>query len=149
MKVDPIIALATKDCLANLRSGNRPNVKYSTDGQYVYLAPNGHYAVQLLPDQVEINLTRCTKLPFLLDLPWDTTARNLLSVTSTTIEIMGEPATPLKGPDYLVYIDARYKKPLNGPFWGSGPKKPVTALSRDGISTVIMPMIGPQREDDN
>jgi hypothetical protein len=140
MKTDPALIMLTKDCLTKFREDRQPF--YEMDENFVYLSPNGHYAVKLLKNRVEINLDRCLQSNILI--PSFAKAATAEKLEETGVKI-GRPnfktfwLSELKNSRFTKYINENYAKPFQNFSSTEGPNDPVFCTSKTGLEALIMP----------
>jgi hypothetical protein len=150
MKIDPAIAMLTKDCIERFRTPELPKPAYHEEADYIYITPNGHYVVRPEKPQVEINLLLCTSGSYLFTgnaFPWDPEALQRLTDTGIREKDGSLLYVKFQGPDFVVYLDAPYAKPFCT-FYGTAPKAPVLAISGQDISAVMLPVLWPKSKEE-
>jgi hypothetical protein len=148
MKIDPAIAMLTKDCIERFRDPEQPRPAYQEDTDYVYITPNRHYIVRLEKAQIEINLERCNEGDHNFPrFPWDPKTLQLLAGTGIIEKDGCWSYAKFQGPDFVVYISEKYTKPFYA-FYGTAPTSPILAISKQGISAVIAPINWPKSKEE-
>jgi hypothetical protein len=151
MKIDPAIAMLTKDCLTAFRDKTAPAPYFRDAADYIYITPNAYYAVKLDKAHVEINLNRCDQSPKKLEtLPWDpdvlcpltdTGMRKAYTRQARNGKMEKRMGAKLQSPDFTLWLDTEYVKPFSTFYGGDNPLAPVLAITKNDVSAVILPLI--------